>query len=87
MESKIVQAIRTIYVSNLPWTIGSRELKNYFSKYGPVNNVHVIFDKSTGLSKGYGFIRFKDQTSQQSVFETVEHHLDHRRVFLRFSDN
>jgi len=47
-----------VFVGNLPWTIGSQELRLFGSSFGPVQHAVVVFDKSTGMSKGYGFITF-----------------------------
>jgi RNA recognition motif-containing protein len=47
---------RRIFVGNLPWTIGNRELKLHFSRFGNVQQANVVFDKATGLSKGYAFL-------------------------------
>lgn len=47
-----------VFVGNLPWTIGSTELRQFASAYGPVVHSQVVFDKKTGLSKGFGFVTF-----------------------------
>jgi len=50
-----------VFVGNLPWTIGNRELKQFAQQFGPVNNAHVIFDRKVGMSKGYGFVSFASE--------------------------
>ena len=47
-----------VFVGNLPWTISPAELRNFASKFGPVQAVNVVFNKNTGMSKGYGFVNF-----------------------------
>jgi hypothetical protein len=47
-----------VFVGNLPWTIGTQELRQFASSFGPVQHAIVVFDKTNGLSKGYGFITF-----------------------------
>ncbi|GAB0097258.1 SRA stem-loop-interacting RNA-binding protein, mitochondrial [Sergentomyia squamirostris] len=49
-------AVYKLFVGNIPWTVSSRELRNYFSEFGRVFSVNVVFDKNTGLSQGYGFV-------------------------------
>lgn len=49
---------RRLFVGNLPWTISKRELRDYFSQFGYVSNAQVLFNKETGLSKGFGFVHF-----------------------------
>jgi RNA recognition motif-containing protein len=51
------QAFR-VFMGNIPWTIGSQELRQFASSFGAVSHASVIFDRSTGLSKGYGFVTF-----------------------------
>lgn len=65
-----VQSLRNVYrlyVGNLPWTVGHTELKQYFSKFGPVQNALVVFDKNTGLSRNYGFVTYANREG----FETA----------------
>jgi len=55
------QLVYKIFVGNLPWTIGSMELRGFGLKFGRVVNSSVIFDKSTGMSKGFGFISYAEK--------------------------
>ncbi|XKL63997.1 hypothetical protein PGB90_006361 [Kerria lacca] len=59
--------IHKLFVSNIPWTISNTELKNFFSNYGHVYFANVVFDKETGLSKGYGFVSFSSSASIDTV--------------------
>eukprot|EP00250_Pteridium_aquilinum_P026782 c33584_g1_i1 orf=128-1231(+) len=52
-------ASRKLFVRGLSWTSGSDVLKRAFEKFGPVEEAVVINDKSTGKSKGFGFVTFK----------------------------
>lgn len=65
-----------LYISNLPWTVGSKQLKDYFSQFGHISRAIVIFDKSTGMSKGYGFITFTNEKSLNTVTKTPNHLLE-----------
>eukprot|EP00762_Andalucia_godoyi_P001465 ANDGO_00192.mRNA.1 Protein elav len=47
-----------LYVSGLPPTATSDWLSGLFSQFGALADVHAIADKTTGLCKGYGFVRF-----------------------------
>ncbi|XP_012271759.1 SRA stem-loop-interacting RNA-binding protein, mitochondrial [Orussus abietinus] len=44
------------FVRNLPWTVNTKEVKKYFSKFGQVSEAVVVFDHNTGFSKSYGFV-------------------------------
>lgn len=62
-----------LYVSNIPWTVGHSELRQYFSKFGPVNLASVVFDKNTGLSRSFGFVIFGNKEGFD-IAQTVEQH-------------
>lgn len=47
------------FVGNLPWTVGHRDLREYFREFGRIASANVIFDKKTGLSRGFGFVLFE----------------------------
>lgn len=70
------RTIQKLFVGNLPWTIGNNELKLYFSKFGHVSNVHIIFDKTNGISKGYGFVTFSTREGYNAVFNKQNHLLE-----------
>lgn len=65
-----------LYVGNLPWTVGHRQLREYFAQFGPVQNARVVFDRSTGLSKGYGFIEFVSSSAAADVTNKQVHTLE-----------
>ncbi|KAA3459397.1 RNA-binding protein 38 [Gossypium australe] len=52
-----------IFVGGLAWETKRDTLKRYFEQFGEILEAVVINDKSTGKSKGYGFVTFKDADS------------------------
>jgi len=58
MASNSARQVFRVFVGNLSWTIGHHELRHFASSFGPVQHATVVFDKTTGLSKGYGFVSF-----------------------------
>lgn len=48
--------MRKIFVGGLPYHTDDAGLRDYFSKYGEIEEAVVIMDRATGKSKGYGFV-------------------------------
>ncbi|ABB14351.1 MULTISPECIES: RNA recognition motif domain-containing protein [Carboxydothermus] len=56
---------KTLYVGNLPWKIRSEQLQEIASEFGEVIGARVILEKSTGRSRGYGFIEVRDEDAEK----------------------
>lgn len=67
-----------LFVGNLPWTIGQKELQSYFSNFGHVANAAVVFDKQLGFSKGYGFVSFSSRDGFNSASNKNTHFIEGR---------
>ncbi|XP_065160667.1 SRA stem-loop-interacting RNA-binding protein, mitochondrial-like [Atheta coriaria] len=76
MASNAARQALKLYVGNLPWTIGTQELKHYFSKFGHINSASVVFDKNTGLSKNYGFVVYSNKEGFESATNSTNHFLE-----------
>src|SRR2546430_12055483 len=51
---------RKLYVGNLSFQTTETELKELFAQSGPVETVHIITDRETGRSKGFGFVEMEE---------------------------
>ena len=56
-----------IYVSNLKFSMTDSDVKEIFEKFGPVQSCKVITDRSTGRSRGYGFIEMGDDEGALAI--------------------
>ena len=45
-----------LYVGNLPYSTTEEQLREYFGEYGDVQEIAIITDRETGLSKGFAFV-------------------------------
>lgn len=45
-----------LFIANLDWNITSEDLKATFSSFGNVIYAHVVYEKETKRSKGFGYI-------------------------------
>lgn len=76
-----------LYIGNLPWTVGHRQLKEYFAQFGPIQSARVVFDRSTGLSKGYGFIEFASADSAADATNKQVHTLEGLNLTVQIQNN
>ena len=50
-----------LFVGNLSFEVTQVDLHGAFAAYGPVSSAHIVMDRSTGRSKGFGFIEMSWQ--------------------------
>lgn len=49
-----------IFIANLDWEITSEDLRTTFSAFGPVTYAHVVFDRESKRSKGFGYVEMEE---------------------------
>lgn len=72
-----------LFVARLHWTVCENTLREYFSQFGKVKNSYVVFDKNTGLSKGYGFVELDSVTCVQTALDHKPHVINRQQVQVR----
>eukprot|EP00118_Oscarella_pearsei_P025771 m.308743 g.308743 ORF g.308743 m.308743 type:complete len:102 (+) comp44665_c0_seq1:20-325(+) len=75
-------AVYAIFVARLPWTVCRDRLAQHFKTYGEIVSSRVAFNWNTGLSKGYGFVHFKDQASVDSALR-ASHEMQGARIEVK----
>ena len=50
-----------LYVNHLPENVDDNRLLEFFSPFGKITKARVIRNQTTGISKGYGFVKFENQ--------------------------
>ena len=59
---------RRLYIGNLSYSMSSSDLETLFSEHGTVRSAEVISDKSTGQSRGFGFVEMdSDEEAQAAI--------------------
>ncbi len=61
-----------IYVGNLPYSVADEDLRTTFSEFGEVSSAHVISDRDTGRSKGFGFVEMANSDEGQRAIEALD---------------
>jgi RNA recognition motif-containing protein len=64
---------KKLYVGSLPYSTTEDALRELFSPFGEVVSVHIISDKFTGQSKGFGFVEMATaEEARRAVAELHE---------------
>ena len=61
-----------IFVGNLAFSATDHDLRQLFEQYGAVDTIHVITDRDTGRSKGFGFIEMPDGTAAKAAIQGLQ---------------
>ncbi|XP_073315096.1 splicing factor-like protein 1 [Primulina huaijiensis] len=73
-----------LYIGYLPPTFDDDGLINLFSPFGEIVMAKVIKDRDSGLSKGYGFVKYADvQQANNAIASMNGHRLDGRTIAVR----
>lgn len=57
-----------LFVGNLPYDVDDTQLSEIFGQAGTVTSAHVVTDKFSGQSRGYGFVEMSsDAEAAQAV--------------------
>ena len=58
-----------IYVGNLSYNVTEEELRQALESFGPVNSASIIKDRTTGQSKGFGFVEMAAEADGKAAIE------------------
>ncbi len=68
-----------LYVGNLSFSVTTDQLRAAFSDIGDVSDAHVVTDRETGRSRGFGFVTMgSDELAQKAIQEKNGAMLDGR---------
>jgi RNA recognition motif-containing protein len=60
-----------LYAGGLPYEVTDDRLREIFSPHGTVESARVITDRSTGRSKGFGFVEMSSETEAQGAISSL----------------
>ena len=76
---------RKIYVGNLPPSVTEKPLVAYFRTFGHIVNCSVVRDRDTGISRGFAFLTFLDDTEADAAVEYQQHLLDGKPIRVSYA--
>ncbi len=62
---------KKLYVGNLSYDVSSSDLEQMFSAHGTIESAQVIEDRSTGRSKGFGFVEMSSDSEAQAAIDAL----------------
>jgi RNA recognition motif-containing protein len=63
---------RKLYVGNLGYDVSSSDLEQMFAGHGTVESATVISDRSTGRSKGFGFVEMSSNAEATAAMTALD---------------
>ena len=60
-----------MYVSNLSFHTGDDDLRKLFEQFGSVSSVKVINDRTTGKSRGFGFVEMDSEAEANEAMKAL----------------
>ena len=60
-----------LYVGNLSYNVSSSDLEQLFAQHGTVRSAEVIMDRTTGRSKGFGFVEMESNEEAAKAIQSL----------------
>lgn len=83
---KLDRDTRTVFAYNLSTKADEREIYQFFSKVGVVQDVRIIYDRNTPRSKGMAYVEFKDKESVANALAATGQMLRNQVVMVKSSE-
>lgn len=72
-----------LFVGSLPWSIDDQKLKETFEPHGNVVSAKVVTDRSTGRSRGFGFVEMENSEDAQKAMSALnDSEIDGRNIVV-----
>ena len=63
---------KKLYVGNLSYDVSNSDLEALLSPHGTVQSAEVIMDRSTGQSKGFGFVEMGSDAEARAAIAALD---------------
>ncbi len=72
-----------LFVGSLPWSIDDQKLKETFEPHGTIVSAKVVTDRSTGRSRGFGFVEMESSEDAQKAMSALnDSEIDGRNIVV-----
>lgn len=62
---------KRLYVGNMSYDVDSSSLEQMFTPHGTVESAQIVEDRSTGRSKGFGFVEMSTEEEAQAAITAM----------------
>ena len=72
-----------LFVGSLPWSVDDQKLKETFEPHGNVVSAKVVTDRSSGRSRGFGFVEMESaEDAQKAITALNDSEMDGRNIVV-----
>ncbi|TDJ56521.1 MAG: RNA-binding protein [Ignavibacteria bacterium] len=72
-----------LFVGSLPWSVDDQKLKETFEPHGNVVSAKVVTDRSSGRSRGFGFVEMESAEDAQKAMSALnDSEMDGRNIVV-----
>nr|XP_017503315.2 heterogeneous nuclear ribonucleoprotein D-like [Manis javanica] len=88
-EGSRIEATKTqqdackMFIGGIPLETSKQSLFEYLAQFGEIIDLTIKTDQKSGLSRGFGFVLFKDNATVEKVLQVKEHKLDGKIIELK----
>lgn len=75
--------LRKLFVGGIKPDTSDDQFRNYFTKFGEIEDYVHIRNKQTGQSKGFGFVTYNDQDSVEKCLAAKPHTINQKDVDVK----
>ncbi|XP_064195410.1 SRA stem-loop-interacting RNA-binding protein, mitochondrial [Anguilla rostrata] len=74
-----------IFVSKIPWTLASKEMREYFGQFGQVRKCVFPFDRETGFHRGFCRVVYGTEEGLQNALQKEAHIVEGSRLHVQLN--
>ncbi len=60
-----------LFVGSLPWAVNDDSLRSTFESFGNVVSAKVVTDRTTGKSRGFGFVEMETESDANAAIKAL----------------
>ena len=74
-------------MSNIPYKVDERDLKNLFGDCGRIKDIRIPIDRKTDMNKGFAFVIFENDRSAKKALNYDNHSFYKRKLKIQIAEN